>query len=170
MKQQLSEIVARSTALTQLIIQADGELSPELEAALAEVDLALQEKVDGYHYLMERLEGEGEYFAKKADAYKRVAKAHSQLSDRIKDRIKGAMIAMEKTDVTGFDVRFRLSKATPRLALMESMLDPAYLLTVTTHVPDKERIKRDLLDGKTVGGASLEQGYSLRAYINKETK
>lgn len=77
------------------------------------------------------------------------------------------MISMGKNELSGSDVRFKLTKTAQRLVVSETELDPSYLLTVTTQVPDKERIKSDLLSGHSVRGAALDGGLALRTYINR---
>lgn len=164
----LFELVAEANGITKAIIEAGGELSPELETALINIDLAMAEKVDGYDHVMERLEHEAEYWKAKADAYAKIAKAHANAKERMKNAIKSAMQAMEKTEVKGVDVRFKMTPVKPKLVIDQATLDPSYLMQVTTSVPDKERIEMALRLGDEVMGAKLEQSFALRSYANKK--
>lgn len=167
-KQSLFEIVFQSQVLTQQIIEAGGELSPELEQALEQVDLAITAKVDGYNAVMDRLELEATYWKAKADMYSKIAKAHTAAQDRMKNAIKQAMQAMGKTEVCGDDVKFKLANAQPKLILDEAKIPKEFKMIVTTHVVDKERIKTALKEGFAVAGAQLEPSVALRAYVNKK--
>jgi hypothetical protein len=165
--QTLSDLVARSATITQKIIESGGELSPEIESDLSVVESDLALKVDAYSIVMDRLDREGEFFSEKAKQYQAIARAHTKAVERLRERIKAAMISMGKNELSGSDVRFKLTKTAQRLVLSETELDPTYLLTVTTQVPDKERIKSDLLSGHSVRGAALDGGLALRTYINR---
>lgn len=162
----LQEIVAQKNAILQLIIESGGELSDELENALGQIDQQLEIKVDKYSGLMEWLAHDAEMFSVKAESYAKIAKSLTSVRQRIKDRIKDLMVKSGQTELLGAEVRFKLSMAQPSLVLTES-LDPAYLMEVKELIPDKERIKKDLKDGKLVMGAELKTSYSLRQYINK---
>lgn len=168
-KQKLSEVVAWSHAITQSIIEANGEISPELDAELAAVDLALAEKVDSYYHVTNRLEAEALYFKSRAEEMTRIARSHAAASARIRERLKAAMVAMERQDVYGAEFRFRLSELEPKLVIDEAVLSTMYKTEVTTLVPNKEIIKKHLLQNDTVAGARLEPVFSLRAYPNRST-
>lgn len=167
MSQNLVEIVTQSNDLTRYLLERGGELTPELEAMLDSVNIALAEKIDAYHHVMERMELEQGYWKAKADAMNRIAQAHAKVREKLKESIKRAMYELGKDEVLGNDVRFRLSTTKPALELT-SELDPAYLMTVTEQVPDKDRIRKDLEAGKAIKGAALVTGFSLRPYACKK--
>jgi hypothetical protein len=166
----LFDIVAQANHIERQIVEASGELSAELEAALAQVDLALAEKVDGYSAVMVRLDAAAEYWKVRADELARVARSVGAARDRIKEAVKAAMQAMGKDEVSGNEVRFNLSKVKPRLVIDDAALDPAYKMQVTETVTDKERVRLALEEGFEVRGARLESSVSLRSYATKKEK
>jgi hypothetical protein len=167
-KQSLFELVAQSNGLTQMIIEAGGELSPELEKQLTQLDLSVAEKVDGYNFAIDRLALEASHWKSKADFYLKIAKACETAQARIKDSLKKAMLDLGKTEIQGNDIRYVLSNTQPKLELDEKALDPAYKMEIRELVPDKERIKLELKRGAQISGAKLIPGYSLRPYANKK--
>lgn len=164
----LFEIVAQANAIERQILEANGELSPELESALANVDLAVTEKVDSYSVVISRLDTASDYWKAKAAEYTKLAKSTANASDRIRAAIKEAMQSMGKDEVCGEDVRFKLSKSKASLVIDDMMLDPAYKMVITTHLSDKEKIRSALDAGFEVRGARLEPGTSLRSYPVKK--
>ena len=52
--QTLPTIVSHVASLTQRIIENMGEITPDIEAELASVDIQVSEKVDSYKYVIDR--------------------------------------------------------------------------------------------------------------------
>lgn len=166
----LYSLVAQANALSRMLAETGGEITPEIESLMSNVDVKLPEKVDGYAVVMERLELEAKYWKDKAASYSLMAKSLASLQDKLKERLKEAIKALGVDEIHGNDVRFKLSGVKPALVLDESKLDPSYLMTVTETVPDKERIRAALQEGAEISGASLVQSVSLRSYLNKKAK
>lgn len=169
MSNSLVDLSLLMSTITTKIIEAGGELTPELEAMFDDVGLQLEQKVDSYSFFMERLELEAEYWKVKADQLARFSRTHQNLKDRLNERIKASMVLMGVDEVKGQDVRFKLSKAAPRLLLEELILEDKYKIVKTETVPDKERIKADLIGGGEIKGARLVESFSLRKYLNKKS-
>jgi len=147
-----------------------GEINLELESYLDEIKSEIANKPDHYKFVLERLTATSEELAKQADEFSRAAQALDRTAKRIKDRIKEAMDLLGTKEISGYKWTFKLGKAQPRLVIDEQELRahaPNFLLTHTTQVPDKERIKALLLDGAVIPGATLEYGDALRSSINK---
>jgi hypothetical protein len=165
----LHSLVQQAQAIEAAIVEVGGELSPELEKLLENLDLTIAEKLDGYSFIMDRFENEAAFFRTKADTFARVSKGLLLFQDKLKERVKLAMVAMGKDEVKGNEVRFKLSNSAPKLVIEnESMLPAAYQKIVQTVVPDKEKIREDLSIGLSVEGCKLVNGKSLRSYINKK--
>jgi D-ribose pyranose/furanose isomerase RbsD len=165
-KTTLHEIVSKVSDITAQIVEANGEISPDVENQLIEIDLSLARKIDSYSVVMERLESEADYWDKKAKMMKAIADSHYKLREKLRERIKEAMIAMEKTEIRGSDVRFKLCKTQPRLVVNEGELPLNYKRVVLEI--DKEKIKADLKNQVEVPGASLQESFALRTFANRE--
>ena len=163
----LYELVSRTNELEQLIAEAGGEISPDMETALAELDISMPAKVYGYSVTMDRLKVAAKYWAEKAEQYSKIAGGINKAAERVKNGLKDAMLMLGKTELAGCDVKFNLSSGAPSLVLTDA-LPASYLLTITTTVPDKERIKADLRKGIKIPGAKLVPSLTLRSSANKE--
>lgn len=170
MNQKLHDVVARSHAITQAIIEAGGELSPELEAELEQVDLDLADKVDAYKYVTDRLTAEEKFFKAKADELYKVGQAHAKASARIKERLKEAMLSMERADVYGNEYRWRLTPLDPKLVIEDGVISDEWKKEVIEMVVDKDLIKTALAKGEEIEGARMEPVHRLQAYPNRSTK
>lgn len=164
----LPEIVARANLLEQALVEAGGELSPEIESMLEEVGKDLAAKTDSYAFFMERLDVQAEHWKAKADAFAKVSKSCKNLKERLNDRIKEAMRELGTEEIVGSDMRFKLSKMAPKLVIEEALLPKEYLMAVTEYVPDKERIKEDLANKCEVTGAKMEEVFALRKYVARK--
>lgn len=55
-KQSLYELTKAGNDLSSAIIEAGGEITPEIEQALSELDLKTKDKIDAYKFAMDTLE------------------------------------------------------------------------------------------------------------------
>lgn len=101
----LFEIVAQANEIEKSLIESGGEVSHELEAQISRVDLTMRDKIDAYSIVMGRLDVAAEYWAEKANEYYRISKSVKTAKERIKESIKVAMKAMDKTEISGADCK-----------------------------------------------------------------
>lgn len=166
----LSEILRQSQDLEQAIIEAGGELSPQMAEALIAVDLNLADKVDATDVMFTRLEMAASYWSTKAEQYKRISKGLEGAQKQLKEHVKAVMLASGKTEAAGIDVRFKLQKTRAALVLDESVpLSDGYTKTTVLISPDQEKIRTDLELGVPVAGATLKPSWALRSYATKRT-
>jgi hypothetical protein len=148
-----------------------GEFDPDLEFFLAEIEHNLEVKTDSYKCVIDRLEAGIKQLDERADEFYRASKAMHNIVERMKFNIKQAMCMRNLTEIKGKSYRFKLANAQPRLIITNSeCLPDEYIRQTVVTETNKEKLKEDLKLGKTITGAALEPAYSLRAYINKETK
>lgn len=166
-KTTLTDIVFQVAEITNDIVESRGELTPEMEARLADIDLSLARKVDAYAGVIERLDMEVDYWDKKAREMKSIADSHKRLKEGLRTRIKDAMRTMGKNEILGQDVKFRLVRSQPRLVIRDEKNIPAEFQVVSWDV-DKEKLKKALVSEMKVPGAELEESYSLRTFVRKD--
>ena len=170
MNKNLSMIVSETNALTEILIKNGGELTEELETMLGCIELELAVKIDGYNAIMDRVEMEAQYWKEKSEQFIKISRACKKVKSRLNENIKKAMLEMDITEALGIDWRFKLSKTKPKLIIDDEDIPAKYCKEVVSFVADKEMIRQDLVEGATVTGARLEQGFSLRTYCNKKEK
>lgn len=163
----LFDLAREALALSQAILEAGGEITPEVDALLVVNEQGLAQKADAYAAVLERMESEEALWDIRHKECKRMRDAYQAVQERLKDRMKQAMVAMQKDGIEGDLIRFKLSRVKARVVLTEA-LPAEYYITVTRVEPDIERIRAELELGRDVPGARLEQGFALRKYQNRK--
>ena len=79
------------------------------------------------------------------------------------------MTEMNITELSGEDVRFKLSRTQPSLEIFADLIPEEYKYQVISQEIDKEKIKKDLKEGIEILGAELKENVALRRY-NKGAK
>jgi uncharacterized protein YukE len=163
----LFELSQEANRLEELLLESGGELTPEFETWLEQINTQLEQKADSYAHVLDKLEANIALLRQNAKQYTDAARSLENAQTRIKDRIKDALEAMGKSKLSGNRKTFTLSNSSPRLVVNETELDQAYVIVQTQYLPDKERIKADLKEGKEIQGARLEGGKALRVTVSK---
>lgn len=150
------------------LIENEGEITPDLEERLNQLQIDLPEKVDAYVFIMEALEAQEAMYKKRAEFFSRLAKSHSGTRERIKERIKFLMQQGNKDEVLGNDYRFKLSPSKPSLKVNTELLPAKFTREVVLFEVDKKAIEEALMSGEDVPGAHFECGVTFRIYANKK--
>lgn len=171
MTKSLTSIVSEIATLENSLIESGGEITPEIENAIALRDSHLPAKIDSYAIVMERFGGVAEFYKAKADSYLKLARAANAIIDRCENNLREALRSLETKTLEGNDVVFRLSPSNPKVVFdNENLIDDAYKVTETVVKIDRKRIADDLKIGVPVPGAHLEESYSLRKSVNRGKK
>jgi hypothetical protein len=172
-KKTLTTLVSDQVALDNLLLEVAGNITdPEAEAAvsewMAEITSGIANKVDGYEFRMEAIRLQAEKFKARAEMFSAAAKALTNLENNLKDRLKYSMIQMDKNEISGNYYRYKLQNSKASVHISDETLLPAeYLTAKMVYTPNKTAIKDAIEEGRTVPGASLERGFTLRTYVNK---
>ena len=143
----------------------DAEAQQALEAHLAGLDAALDEKADSYAALIRHLEARADARRAEAQRMRDLATADDALAERLKTSLKAAMEATGRTKID--TSRFRLSVSNnggrqPLSVTCDASSLPENLVTVTV-AANKEAIRQALENGATIPGCELlPRGTSLR--------
>lgn len=168
MSLKLAEFISQAAAIERALIESGGEIGPNLEKELLEIDLSKREAIDGVQLTLDRLESVGDYWKARAESYARIATSIEQSARKLKNHVKTLMAASGEHELLGLEWRLKLCAAKPKMVVDESVLPKEYFKEKVTLVPDKSRIEEDLKLGVPVPGASLEAVHTLRTYPNKK--
>lgn len=163
-------IVNEAMALEQQLMESGGEITPEIESALAVNQESLMEKADGYQHVIERFESLSEHYAARAEFFATIGKQCKTAAERLKNNIKFAMIEMGVDELRGQDIRFKVTPTSGTLHIDDEEMIPVEFKTeiVKTEV-DKKSLK-EALKSSEIPGARLEPGFSIRTYANTPEK
>lgn len=161
----LFALTQEAIEINKLLFESGGELTPEIEKRLDNLDLSNREKVERYAIVREKCLIEAAYLKEKADVLLKIARAHKLVEQRLGENIKKHMLSLGLKEVNGETIRYVVSPTREELVIDEDKLSEKYKMSVTTLEPDKERIREDLNKGLNVDGAELKGGFSLRKYL-----
>lgn len=159
----LNELVSQAAQIEELLINSNGEITPELEAMILNVDFNLPQKLDNYSLLIERMKMVSEFYKSRAEKLLLIAKSCGEVEKRCKENLKNAMQTLGVDELKGVDIRFKLQKAKDKLILDETVPVEDRFLRVE-YVVDKTKITEALKQGEDVKGAHFEPSYYVREY------
>lgn len=167
-KKTLMQLVEQQNELDSHLRETGGEVTDEeVERAttqwMEEITKDLSTKADNYGHLQTSLKFQAEKFKSLAKMYATSAKSATRLMESLEERMKFAMVQMEKPSITGHQFQYTLRNNPPSVFILDEKLIPAEFARekVTLEI-DKAAIKDALNDGRTVPGAQLERGIKVQ--------
>lgn len=149
-------------ALLSAIEANDGEITPEIEQALAITEDQFAAKATDYGLAILNLEA----MAKAAKAEKErlagLQKFYENVSNRLRSALCGAMDVLDHQKVESPSVRLFLRHTTATEVDDVTKLPDEFVTTKIEDVPDKAAIKKALQEGRDVPGAHLVENVSLQ--------
>lgn len=164
----LAALFSEANEIGMKLIENEGEITPELEERLNQIQIDLPEKVDAYIFIMDALEAQESLYKKKADFFSTLARAHGNTREKIKGRVKYLMQESKRDEICGNDYRFKLSPSKPALKINPDLIPAKFTREQVEIVIDKPAIEKAIVAGEEVPGAHFETSVSLRIYANKK--
>jgi hypothetical protein len=148
--------------LINQIIEAEGEITPELETALTINKEQLQSKAVDYSYVIKQLDSDCEQIDAELKRLQQLKKVRTNLAERLKNTISDAMnlYEVEKIETPLIKLSFRNSESVE--ITNESQLDACFIVTKTVTSPDKKAIKDAIKNGEIVTGATISYNKNLQ--------
>lgn len=167
----LIDLVRKANELEQQLVESGGEITDLISQIEEDLRTDVQRKAEDYHFVIERMKSNAEFYKDEAEKFYTVAKSLENTQARIKEFLKGGMQAMDISEIIGERVKVSLSDSKPRMEIIdENDIPQQYKMVVTTHEIDKEKLRADLESGVHVTGARLVQGKTIRFTVNRNKK
>jgi trans-2-enoyl-CoA reductase len=140
----------------------DGELSQEMETALAINQIELQEKAINYGYVVKSFEGDVSLISEEIKRLTAIKKAKESAIDRMKDAVLSAMqiYSIEKVSSPTLNMSIRRTESI-EVPLVE-LLDSKFVTEKIVKSADKIAIKKAIKDGEIIEGAFIQSNYNLQ--------
>ncbi len=148
-------------AIYDLVDETGGELTPDLEAWLAEIEHDEAAKCDAYVHLIKTAEMEAAAAKAEAEQWLARAAARTNFSKRLKERMKLYMEASGRTKIataTGRTLAIQANGGKVPMVLHTddtSLLPKEFTRVIVT--PDNEKIREALESGAPLAFAHLEE-------------
>lgn len=162
MKLSLYVIQQEYISLAESIIDNDGLLSEEMEAALQINKDQLESKSQCYGFIVRQLEGECDMIDNEIKRLEAMKKSRGKTVDRLKESVSKAMqlYEIEKIETPTLKISFRKSESIE--IEEESLIDEKYMTVKTTKTPDKKAIKEAIKAGEIVLGVTLKENQNIQ--------
>jgi len=141
-------------SITDQLIESGGDLTPEIEMALAINKVELENKARGYGFVIKSLENDVDNIDGEIKRLNALKTSRTKAIDVLKDTVKNAMnlYGIEEIKTATLKLSFRKSES---VELDPSLLDFKWMNQKITYAPDKVKIKEAIKKGEAVSGAWL---------------
>lgn len=165
-KKTLQEIVNNYRMLLHNIDDLDGEVLPELEQELSQVEEAFDQKVDRCLWVAKEAAAQAEVYKERAKMLEDRVRVLGAQEQRLKDYVLANMLALgiDKVDTAHFVARVAETPFSVEVEDPGSFINK-YMETRcvrTKYELDKVVIKEVILGGRHLEGAILQKRYTLR--------
>lgn len=164
----LSQILADNRLLVDMLIESGGEVTPDIESRMAEIQAQLSTKVDSYYHIMTGLEYTAEDLKARAKEFSSAAKSLESAADKLREFAKHNMITNGVERITGELVEFQIRKTRPRTSINIEELPEEYIKFTPTI--DKDAVDAALKEGIKIPGVEQEGGFALYTSVPKKMK
>jgi hypothetical protein len=160
MKKSLYNITKEALELASAL--EEGELTPELETALAINQNELQEKAINYGYAIKSLEEDVTTITEEIRRLTAIKTAKTNASERMREAVSHAMqfYGIEKVTSPTLNLSFRKSESV-EVDLVEALSND-FKITKTTVTADKIAIKKAIKQGENITGARVVEKLNLQ--------
>lgn len=151
----LHEITADFLALEDLLLESGGEVTPEVEALIAEMEGNLEAKADGYAALIQEWQADAEKWKAEEQRCAGHRKARENAAAALKARLCEAMVTLgrEKVETERFKVAVQRAAPSVELLVEPDVLPEAYQRVIPATVSaDKKAIADALKSGEDLSG------------------
>ena len=148
--------------LESILIENEGELTPELEQALQINQDQLQAKGISYGYVIKSIEAESDIIDAEIKRLTQLKKVRDNAVERLKTTLKQAMemYGVLELKTPTLKISFRKSESVEIIDM--DLLDEKYITKKTTEMANKTEIKEALKRGEVIEGAELRTNNNLQ--------
>lgn len=163
----LISLAGLANQIHETLLANGGDLTPELELKLTEIEAKLPNKADGYAYVCEDLDHKVDMLTSRANVYAHAAQSLKRHIKFMKDKMKLALELLDAKEIKGIEHRWKLQSAKDRVIIDdESKVPDRYFETTIIRIPQKDAIYSDLKTGVNIPGCRLEASTYAKSYLN----
>ena len=149
-------------SLLSAIEANEGEITPEIEQALALTEEQFTVKATDYGLAILNLEAMAKAAKEEKQRLANLEKFYTNVAGRLRSALCGAMDVLDHPKVESPSVRLFLRRTTATEVDDITKLPGEFVTTKIEDVPDKTAIKKAIQEGREVPGAHLVENVSLQ--------
>lgn len=159
----LKELVLFANSIESEIIEADGEITPEIEQKMQLSAENLSSKVDGYVTIMQRLTSSVALQKERLKEIDKLINGLEKALERMEASLMGAALELNKEHLNGNQYTVTVGLNPPKVDVInEEAIPEEYKTQKTTVSVNKTKIAESLKLGLEVPGARLTQSKKIR--------
>lgn len=158
----LYSITAEMNAILALIEEANGEITPELEQALAINEEQFVQKAEDYGHAILNLKAMAAAAKAEKDRLANLQKFYENECERLENALTRAMQVFDRPKVENGSMRLSLRHSVATEVDDLDQLPSEFKITKVEVVADKTAIKKAIQSGEDVPGAHLVENVSLQ--------
>lgn len=170
MSKSLIQIYDEQKKIVEQIEKEEGQISPEQEKQLVFNEKELATMVDAYYERLHQIEEAIKNYELKILPFQNRISKLKKYELNFKTNLKNAIALFEDKSVSGLEYNLSLKKVKDKVIVKDEdipKIPQEYKSTKVIENVDLEKIRRDILIGIEVKGASLETAYSLNKGLKK---
>jgi len=148
--------------LSEMLIDSEGELTPELIEALEINGNNLKNKAVNYGYVIKQMEGNVDLIDAEIKRLQAMKKSRVNAADTLKETIKTAMLMYDLNTIEIPTMKLSFRKSESIEIINEAQLSEDFTTTKVTTTPNKVAIKEALKNGVEVAGAVMVTNLNLQ--------
>ena len=161
MEKSLYQITKEQAELFNFILEADGEITPDVEESLKINEQNFETKARGYIWMIKKLEADNITINEEMNRLERIEKRNNKMIERLKENMKFALeIFGESKKVDTFTLSLRKSKSVE--IIDADVIPESFRVIKTTETINKTEIKKAIESGVTVPGATIKENNNLQ--------
>jgi hypothetical protein len=162
MSKSIFNIKQEYVELLNQLEEVEGELTPELEAALVISREELETKAAGYAYVVNKLQADEDVIASEIERLKALKASKAKNIERLKTSVRDAMVLFDVVKIETPLMVLSLRKSEETIITDETIVAGEYMREKITLTPDKTAIKKAIKEGKKVEGAEVIEKQNLQ--------
>lgn len=162
MKKSIFQISTELQSVVNEIIEGGGEITPEIEQALAISEAELQTKAVKYGYAIKTLEYENKAIDEEVKRLQGLKKVRTSAIDRLKNVVSTTMQTFDIPEIDSPTMKINFRKSTSVEILDEEKIPAEFVTIKQTTTVRKVDIKKALKEGEKVAGAQLVENQNLQ--------
>jgi len=167
----LQELVGHRRLLEDELVLTEGEVTDDLISRLLAIQGATKDKVERTIDFLNYCESQAEMFRSEADKIYAKAQKYEGTYERLREYVKGTMIANSIDSVPGNNFGFVIERAKNSVEVFDESAVPEEFVKIHRRI-DKEPLRQALKDGRQIPGAHLVEGqrFSVRPLEKRRLK
>jgi hypothetical protein len=162
MKKSLYQIEKEYLDIAEQLIETEGEVTPEIETALAISEHELEVKAVNYCFIVKEIESDIDTIDTEIKRLQSLKKQRESAVERLKGNIKNAMLIFGVKEIKTALLKINFRKSSQVVVEPLADLPKEFLRVKTTIEPDKKSIKDYLENGGKIEGCYIAENQSLQ--------